>query len=198
MTGLVFATVEEATPFLERYERGRFEELTEGDLLTDDKIMITILGSGKVKATLRTERFLRAHRPDRVLHVGLCTALKPAQPTGTVVAMHQVFEGDRIEMAAPSYPRIPLENIDSDLVEGVLVTQDHLVQDGSEQTYWQRIADYQDSTGYAVAYVAATHGIPVSIIKSIGGHAGESSKDVRASRRHAAESIANFLTAYFA
>lgn len=197
MTGLVFATFEEALPFLQRYERGRFDELTEGDVLMDDRIIVTIIGSGKVKATLRTERFLQTHRPDVLLHVGLCIALKPEGKLAELISMSQVFEGDRIEMAAPTYPRIPLDTIDESLSEGILVTQDHLSREKAEQTYWQRIADYQDSTGYAVSYVAATHGVPSRIVKVVGGHANETKQDVRAARREAAEALGKYLVRFF-
>ena len=33
MIGIVFATVEEANPFLSRYQRGRFDGLSEGETL---------------------------------------------------------------------------------------------------------------------------------------------------------------------
>jgi nucleoside phosphorylase len=192
MTALVFATQEEASPFLERYERGRFEELTEAEALMDERIVVTIVGTGKVKATLRTERFLKAHRPSRIIHVGLCVSLKETPSASTVVSMTQVMEGDRIEVAAPSYPRIPLESLGLG-EEGVLVTQDHPLQEGDQQTYWQRIADHQDTTGYAVAYVAATHGIPTSILKAVGGHVGETLANLRQTRRRAAEALADAI-----
>jgi nucleoside phosphorylase len=197
MTGLVFATIEEALPFLQRYERGRFDEMTEGDVLMDDRLIVTIIGSGKVKATLRTERFLQAHRPDVLLHVGLCIALKPEGKLADLISVSQVFEGDRIEMAAPTYPRIPLDTIDESLSEGILVTQDHLSREKAEQTYWQRIADYQDSTGYAVSYVAATHGVSCRIVKVVGGHADETKQDVRVARREAAEALGKYLVRFF-
>jgi nucleoside phosphorylase len=197
MTGLAFATVEEAAPFLEGYERGRFEELAEGDVLMDDRLIVTIIGSGKVKATLRTERFLRAHRLDLMVHVGLCVALRADSPLASLVSMKQVLEGDRIEVSLPAYPRIPLEHLDDTLEEGILVTQDHPMQSGHEQTYWQRIADHQDTTGYAVAYVCATHGVSTRILKAVGGHSGESSANVRAARRQAADALATYLIRHF-
>lgn len=172
MTGIIFATEEEARPFLRSYRRGRFEGLSEGDALQDDLILVSLTGSGKIKATLRTERLLQRHKLDRVLHAGTCTALSEAHKVGDLVAASQVFEGDRIELAAPTYPRMPLETPFEKLPHATLVTQDHNIQGASERTYWQRIADLTDMTGYAVAYVSAMHGIPCHIVKVISGQIG--------------------------
>ena len=193
MTGILFASVEEGRAFLERYERGRFDDLTEGDWHHDDLIAVGITGSGKIKSTLRTERFLRTYKVDRIIEAGLCTSLKPQRAIGTVVTIDQVFEGDRIELAAPSYPRMPLEVLDEEITSGTLVTQDHLVGSGEEQTYWQRIADYIDSSGYAVAYVAATHGVPTAIIKVVSGHLQKNESDVRTTRSRSGDALATYL-----
>lgn len=193
MIGLVFSSTEEAEPFLRGYERGRFEELTEAESAQDGVIAVTITGMGKVKATLRTERFLRTMKIDRVIHPGLCTALDTSISVGTIVGAEQVFEGDRIELAAPSYPRMPLELIDPDLRGGTLVTQDHLIGDDEEQSYWQRIADFIDSTGYAVAYVAATHGIGSHIVMSVSGHLADSPQTVRSARDESARQLGSYL-----
>ncbi len=195
MIGIIFATEEEAAPFLVRYERGRFEDLAEGESLFDDEIVITITGLGKIKSTLRTERFLQQYRPERVFHVGTCTALNDHLHVGEIVAAAQVFEGDRIELEAPSYPRMPLEAPFSEIAQGTLVTQDHVARDKSEKTYWQRIADMSDMTGYAVAYVAATYGIPCHILKVVTGHVGDDSRDFRKTLTSSCERIGDFLLA---
>lgn len=48
--------------------------------------------------------------------------------------------------------------------------------EGKDLTYWQRIADITDSVGYPLAYVAATHGVPCSIVKIVAGAAGMDGK----------------------
>ncbi len=193
MIGLVFSSAEEAEPFLKRYERGRFEGLEEAESAQDGVTGVAITGMGKVKATLRTERFLREMNVDRVIHAVLCTALEASVPIGTVVGATQVFEGDRIELAAPTYPRMPLDLIDPDLRGGTLVTQDHLIGDEEERSYWQRIANFIDSTGYAVSYVAATHGKSNHIVMGVSGHLSESSATVRTSREESARNLADYL-----
>lgn len=193
MIGIIFATEEEAAPFLGAYKRGRFEDLVEGETSYDDDLFVTITGLGKIKSTLRTERFLQNHRPGRVFHVGTCTALKQEFGIGTLVAADQVFEGDRIELEAPSYPRMPLEAPFEGLPTGTLVTQDHVAKDKSEKSYWQRIADMSDMTGYAVAYVAATYGMPCHIVKVVTGYISDESRDFRRTLTSAYETMGDFL-----
>ena len=195
MTGIVFATEEEAQPFLQRYKRGRFDGLSEGETTHDDDFLVSLTGTGKIKATLRTERLLGRHRLERLLHVGTCTALKESYEPGTLVAAAQVFEGDRIELAAPTYPRMPLDVPFEDLQTGILVTQDHVVTGQSEHSYWQRIADISDMTGYAVAYVSATHGIPCQIVKVVTGYFNSSDEQLHKTLATAYETIADFLLA---
>lgn len=179
MLGIVFSTTEEAQPFLRTYERGRFDGLAEGENQSDNRCLVSIVGIGKIKGTLRTERLLKSHSLTRIIHAGTCTALVDELKLGTLIAASQVFEGDRIELAAPTYPRMPLVNPFKGLKEGTLVTQDHTVQGATELSYWQRIADISDMTGYAVAYVCATHGVPCHIVKIVSGQMGVEDKDLR-------------------
>lgn len=193
MIGLVFSTEEEAQPFITKYQRGRFDGLVEGETTHDDEILISLTGVGKIKATLRTERLLNRHKLTRLLHIGTCTALDEKLKTGTLVAAAQVFEGDRVELATPTYPRMPLEVPFDDLQQVTLVTQDHMVQGQDERSYWQRIADISDMGGYAIAYVAATHGVSCNIVKVITGHFQGEDKDFRKTLATACNTMADFL-----
>jgi nucleoside phosphorylase len=193
MIAIVFTTEEEAQPFLQRYERGRLEGIQEGETVEDDLLLVSLVGTGKIKATLRTERLLRQHRPSVLVHAGTCTALRNELALGSMVAASQVFEGDRIELAAPSYPRMPLDVPFEGLQQVTLVTQDHIVKGQTEQTYWQRIADVSDMTGYAVAYVTATYGIPCHIVKVITGHIDSQDVQLRKTMSTAHEAIGAFL-----
>lgn len=193
MTGIIFATEEEAATFLSEYKRGRFEDLREGDVQFDDDLIVLLTGLGKIKATLRTERFFQQHRPTRIVHAGTCTALNEELKIGDLVAADQVFEGDRIELAAPAYPRMPLEVPFSELARGTLVTQDHVARDRSEKSYWQRIADISDMTGYAVAYVSATHGVPCHIVKVVTGRINDQDLQFKEHMTSACSALAEFL-----
>ena len=169
MIAVVFATEAESRPFLKYYERGRFEGLAENEVASDEKITITITGSGKIKATLRTERLLVNNKFDLLLHVGSCQSLDKECPLGTIYRAIHVLEGDRVELAAPTYPRMPLAKVFKKVKDARLITQDHSIKGQTELTYWQRIADITDMTSYGVAYVAATHGTPCSVIKVVAG-----------------------------
>jgi nucleoside phosphorylase len=193
MIGILFSTEEEAHPFLKIYERGRFNGLDEGDEQHDDKCLVAVVGIGKIKATLRTERLARRHSLQKIVNVGTCTSLVDSLPIGKIVAATQVFEGDRIELAAPTYPRMPLANPFPGIDGVTLVTQDHTVHGATELSYWQRIADVSDMTGYAVAYVAATHGIGCNVLKVVSGHMGVEDKDVRKTIRSSNKKVCEYL-----
>ncbi len=194
MIGIVFSTQEEALPFLQAYERGRFNGLSEGEEQHDGQCLISIIGIGKIKATLRTERLARTHRFSKLLHVGTCTSLVETLSVGTLVAATQVFEGDRIELAAPTYPRMPLSAPFPKLESVTLVTQDHTVHGATELSYWQRIADVSDMTGYAVAYVAATHGVGCHVLKVVSGHMGVEDKNLRKTLAASNKKLAGYLS----
>jgi len=179
MIGILFSTLEDAQPFLATYQRGRFDGLHEGDHTHDGDILVSILGVGKIKGTLRSDRLLREKGVSSLIHAGTCTGLSDKFQTGDLVSVTQVFEGDRIELSAPTYPRMPLGHLFPDLPDGILVTQDHTVEGASELSYWQRIADLSDMTGYPVAYVAATHGMPCHILKAVAGRMGVDDPDFR-------------------
>ncbi len=192
MTAFVFATEQEARPFLKKYERGRFDGLPEGEVVSDDHILVTITGVGKIKAALRTERLLRSEKVNRIIHPGTCTSLNDALSLCTMVGASQVFEGDRIELSAPTYPRMPLE-VPFEVEKGTLVTQDHTPQEETEQSYWQRIADMSDMTGYAVAYVAATYGVRCNIVKVVTGYMYKEDKQLQQTLEKAHDTMTGFL-----
>lgn len=194
MIGILFSTVEDAQPFLATYQRGRFDGLNEGEHAQDDAILVSILGIGKIKGTLRTDRLLRDRSVTSLLHAGTCTGLSDKFNTGDLVAVTQVFEGDRIELSAPTYPRMPLNNLFPDLTDGILVTQDHTVEGASELSYWQRIADMSDMTGYPVAYVSATHGIPCHIVKAVAGRMGMDDPDFRKNLTKVRSQLGSYLS----
>lgn len=191
MTGLIFSSVTEIQPFLQRYRRGRFESLTEGEWRGDSNVVVCITGMGKIKSTLCVERMLKKESVDRLLHLGTCTTLKDRFAVGQAVAASHVMEGDRVELAAPAYPRMPLATAFDDLEEAILVTQEHTIRGDEEQSYWQRIADISDMSGYAVAYVAATNGVPCHIVKVVSGTMDGDAENFQQDLRTAQEGAAD-------
>lgn len=184
MLGIVFATPSEARPFVEQriveqHTGGRLDSLEEGQHVRSDELLVVATGPGKIKATLETERLLQQHEVEVLVHAGGAAALGDEMEPGTLVGAAFVLEGDRVALDDPAYPRMPLTALSRLSAEGTLVTQDHTDDENAEaQSYWERIADMRDSTGYAVAYVAAQHGVPCHIVKGITHRTGE---DVRPS-----------------
>ena len=104
-----------------------------------------------------------------------------------------MLEGDRIEMAAPHYPRMPLDVPFAGLPSLTLVTQNHLPEEDASRVYWSRIAQVSDTAGYAVAFVAATHGLPCHLIKAVAGRFGAPDRDVKQTREQAHAALADTL-----
>jgi nucleoside phosphorylase len=192
MIGLIYTTSADATPFFERFANGQLTGVEEGATVQYGPVLVTITGTGKVKATLYTERLLQQFDIDRVLHVGMGTGLDDAIEIGSLVAASAVLEGDRIALSAPSYPQMPLSPPDA-LPTGRLVTHDHAMSPETDDGYWQRLADMSDTTGYAVAYVAAQHGIPCQVVKAITGRLGDEQDDFQETLEAARATLTDFV-----
>lgn len=193
MLGIIFSTPNEAAPFIEQYAGDRFGELEEGAHMQTEAVVATVTGPGKIKATLGTERLLRQHDIDVLVHAGGAVALTDEYAPGTVVGAAFVLEGDRVELDAPDYPRMPLTPPFDLSTEGTLVSQDHVREDAGDPSYWERIADMRDATGYAVAYVAAQHGTTCHIVKGITAQTSTDAEPTPADRRETYEAVASFL-----
>jgi len=182
MLGLVFSTRASAQSFMDQSASGRLDAPEAGQHVKVKGGVVVVTGPGKIHATLRTERFLQRHDPDLVLHAGWAVALGDELEPGTLVGASFVLEGDRVALHDPTYPRMPLELLPGLSHDGTLVSQDHTDDTSAEQaSYWERIADMRDDTGYAVAYVAAQHGVPCHIVKGITHRASEASDTARKS-----------------
>ena len=193
MTGILFTSAEEAAPFIKERGETRLQQISQGEFISTGSAIIGILGTGKIKATLCTERFLREYDVERVIHVGTCLSLSDGYDIGTLVGASFVLEGDRVKLDAPSYPRMPLEcPYDTDAM-CTMVTQDHAIADDEERTYWERLADVNDTSSYAVAYVAAQHGVPCHVAKVVTSQFGVDSDTFQADRRAGYDRVAAFL-----
>ena len=191
MIGLLFTTTEEAAPFVQNHTTGRIEALSEDAPIQTEDLVVGVTGTGKVNAALATERLLRDHDLDALLHTGPCTALSEDLSPGTLIEAEFVLEGDRVELDAPTYPRMPLACPFDLSAEGTLVSQDHTTDDADEQSYWERIADVRDDAGYPVAYVAGQHGTPCHIAKVVTTYPEQDGAPVDVSNR--SQVIAGFL-----
>jgi len=195
MLGIVFTTSRAASIFAAQYMDGSPPTIEKGTPRTVDDVTIAVTGPGKINATLATERLLRTHNLDTLVHAGTCVSLSETLGPDTVLGASFVLEGDRVELDDPTYPRMPLNCPLEGSQEGTLVTQDHTTDD-EEQSYWERLADARDHTGYPVAFVAAQHGTTCHIVKAVSETAGESSngeRDVRAAEEEVTAVLKQFL-----
>jgi len=166
MIAIVFPSLDDAALLSDVSPGARLDDLDEGTPVQVEGALVAVTGAGKIKATLATERLLRAHDVDALVHLGSCVGLDDALEPATIVGASFVLEGDRVELDAPTYPRMPLEcpfDVDA---KGTLVSQDR-PGGGDEPSYWERLADVRDETSYPVAYVAAQHGIPCHVVKVV-------------------------------
>jgi len=194
MLGIVFTSTEEAKSFVETYTDERIDTLEEGTPVPVGEVLITVTGPGKINATLAIERLLQTHEVDALLVTGTCVALTDELSLGSVVGATFVLEGDRVELDAPTYPRMPLECPFAVSSEGTLVTQDHTRDSEDEKSYWERIADVRDDTAYAVAFVAAQHGIPCYVAKVVSTRIGaERSDDDDTQRKEMLDAMSTFV-----
>ena len=167
MVAIVFTTSAEASILADLRPDARLDDLAEGTPIQIGDVLVAVTGEGKIKATLAAERLLRAHDVDALVHGGACVGVSEEIEAGSVMGVSFVLEGDRVELEAPTYPRMPLECPFEVDVEGTLVSQDHTPDDAEEPDYWERLADVRDGTGYPLAYVAAQHGTPCHIVKAV-------------------------------
>lgn len=193
MTTILFSTPQEASIFLKVYQNGRFDGIEEGEIQQDRHIQVGITGVGKIKATLRTEKFIQAIKPTKIVHIGTATKLNPKSEHLSLMGIEQVFEGDRMELTVPLYPRMPLEMPFSQLSSGTLVTQDHILKENKERVYWERLADVCDMEGYAIAYVSGLYGIPCHIIKVVLGEMKNTDTAYKQTLHQAYHNISDFL-----
>lgn len=193
MITILFSTPQEASVFLKTYQNGRFDGIQEGEIQQDRQIRIGITGVGKIKATLRTEQIIRASKPSRILHIGTATKLNPKTNHLSLIGIEQVFEGDRMELTVPLYPRMPLEMPFKKMDTGTLVTQDHILKENKERVYWERLADVCDMEGYAIAYVSGLHGIPCHIVKVVLGEMKNTETEYKQTLKQAYQAISDFL-----
>lgn len=194
MVGIVFTTPREASTFVTHYTDGPAPTVEPGTPISVANLTVAVTGTGKINATLATERLLRTHDLDRLVHAGTCVRLSDDLAPNTVFGASFVLEGDRVELDDPTYPRMPLDcplEVDQ---EGTLTTQDHTADDADEQSYWERLADARDHTGYAVAYVAAQRGTACHIVKGVTESADDDSDaDVHAAEEEIVGVLQQFL-----
>jgi adenosylhomocysteine nucleosidase len=177
MIGVLFATVEEAQPFL---NLGRAVPLDATPLPLYEiglrpAVMVAVSGAGKVAAAIACQMLIREYQCTRVINAGACGALKadkPFQP-GSIYGIDTVLEGDySYKDKAAQTLSCPRAWRPAKLPAARLVTCDQPVFDQLRRAALAATADLVDMEGAAVARVAELFNTPWTLIKGVTDTAG--------------------------
>lgn len=139
-------------------------------LSADLPILLTGIGRINAVAAL-TEALSGAVMPMSVLNIGTAGSLRSAggvHLVGTVL-LHDFSHSAVADLTGGvAYPPIPLADGGP-----VLATGDLFVEDSAVRARLAETADLVDMEGYAVAWVARRHGVPVELIKLVSDPADE-------------------------
>lgn len=138
-------------------------------------LRMVVTGIGKTAAAVATTRAVLQERPTEIVNVGSAGALQPGLTglfeIGSVV--NHDMNGDAIR-ALGYEPRDVLEVGSSGIV---LASGDVFVSDPVVRARLAERAHLVDMEGYAVAYVGAELGIPVTLVKHVSDNADETALD---------------------
>lgn len=179
MIGIVYATRQEADPFLERTSA---EILAVHPLLLfrvlgagRSPCILVVSGMGKVAAALAATHLVLTHRVTMLVSAGLCGRLTTDDrwSAGDLLRVSSAVEGD-CDRFGRAEPTVTCDTRwFKNLKTARLVTNDQPVFD----TGWRRrltgIADLADMEGAAVARAANLYGIPCAMLKGVSDAADE-------------------------
>lgn len=173
MIGIIFATLEEARPFLAKLKVEPVTEeaftLFQGKLPNfAESFFIIISGMGRMAAAAATELLIGNYCVKRIINAGICGALtdRTKAKIGMVfrIAQASVVEpgpeniGQSVDCAADMWANLPIAR---------LVTNEHPVFDPQKREALAKVADLVDMEGAVIARICETNGIPCSMIKGV-------------------------------
>lgn len=182
MIGLIFATQEEAKPFLEwsRAFRIHDDPFDVYQVPSNPHLFVSISGMGKVAAAVACHEQISGLKVTEIVNAGACGALQsgPRYAPGELFCVTSAVEGDHQEPEKPPQPLISDGKLDWDLPPARLITCDRPVFDDGHRTALSVAGDLVDMEGAAIARTAAMCGIPWSMVKGITDGAGSRDRDV--------------------
>lgn len=203
MIGVLFATHQEARPYL---ARSGAKEVAAAPFalfeLGSPAVVVIISGMGKVSAALAAQMLIRERHCDRILNAGVCGALvdEVDLTPGNIFRISAVVEG-------PSGPGVPVDVIrcTGDLWQNLpaarLVTVEPPVFNTAERRRLASWGELVDMEGAAVARVAKLYGIPWDMIKGVTDTAGDGERinlhrNLAAVSEAVAEHLSNGISIY--
>ncbi|BBO79562.1 hypothetical protein DSCO28_01280 [Desulfosarcina ovata subsp. sediminis] len=200
MVGLVFATRQEADPFLVQTTAvevaGKpFPLFRSAERVALDTIVV-ISGMGKVAAAMAAVHLVMAWRVSVLINAGLCGWLGRADPPlwGNLLRVSTAVEGDCDRFGHAEAPVACDPTWFASLGTARLVTCDRPVFNADWREQLAAIGDLADMEGAAVARVAQHYGVPCAMIKGISDNADENGRqDVARNIDRIATTIAETL-----
>jgi 4-hydroxybenzoate polyprenyltransferase len=168
MIAVLFATQNEATPFIEKIKAQHIDTDLPVQALfkTSNQDLVVVTGMGRNKAAKATHAVLNAFNLKHVVNAGLCGALSESLHPGDVYTVGTVQDGDA--NAAPLTP-LPWQGLPSKR----LATVAKPVYGGERRETLATHADMVDMEGLEIAQACATHGVRCTMIKGVSDHACE-------------------------
>ena len=170
--GLIFATRQEAEPFLAQTAptpmAGPLPLFTLPETIHPAGIVV-VCGMGKVAAALAAAHLVQTHRATLLISAGLCGRLTAEKnwTVGDRLRIESAVEGDCDRFGSPETVVDCDVNWFPDLEAARLVTCDRPVFDADWRTQLAGLGDVADMEGAAVARAARFYGIPCAMVKGI-------------------------------
>ena len=184
--GIVCAMAEEVQKIIEALALTPGEDLLGYRTYQNQEVVLIESSIGKVASALATNALIQHFPLERIINIGLAGALKPIQ-SQQAYFIHSVSQHDAF---------IPFEDYQRDMYQHIscqvpsdtttalkLTTGDQFITD---TTQVDSDAELVDMEGFAVAYAAQKHDIPVVLIKAVSDKAnGQSEQDLFANLNQA-------------
>ena len=181
MIGLIFATEQEAAPFIElsrsvQVDRTPFAiyQVPQNPLL-----LVSVSGIGKVAAAVACHALIREYGVSEILNAGVCGALQSGSrfEAGRLLCITSAVEVDHEVLERQPEPVLSDGRMDWDLPAARLATSDCPVFDDRRRAALCAVADLVDMEGAAIARVAAMYHTPWAMIKGVTDAAGPTDRE---------------------
>ena len=181
MIGILFATEEEAAPFLGLSRAIKVDHTPLKIYQSPDNplLLISVSGIGKVAAAVTSCALIREFGALEIVNAGVCGALRSGSQfePGQLLCITSAVEGDHGALGRQPEPLISDGRMDWDLPAARLVTSDRAVFDLERRAALAVIADLVDMEGAAIARVAAMYNTPWTMIKGVTDAAGPGDRE---------------------
>jgi len=174
--GIVCAMSEEVQKIVNAFNLAKTQPTLNYPTYQNNDIVLIESSIGKVASSVAASTLIEKYQIERLINIGLAGALNPI-PAGSAYFVSSVSQHDTF---------IPFENYQQDMYKSIqctvpknaentatLTTGDQFITDSNSI---EKNVDMVDMEGFAVAYVAEKHNIPITMIKGISDDTNDSSE----------------------